>query len=104
MIKSFDEFKNSNAEPVEEGLFDAFKARNQIVKVQGLVADKYEELLQKNPKQFHNSDSVLRAVEDFAKKTYEEVVTVEDAITFDQWWKDFSKAHAYMLDRTIFNK
>ena len=104
MIKTFDEFKNINAEPVEEGLLDTFKVRNQIVKVQGLVTDKYEELLQKNPKQFHNSDSVLRAVEDFAKKTYEEVVTIDGAISFKEWWKDFSKAHAYMLDRTIFNK
>ena len=102
MIKTFEQFKNN--EPVEEGLLDAFKTRNQLVKLQGVVADEYEKMLEENPKLFHDGKSVLRAVEVFAKDKYKEIVTAKDAMRFDEWWADFEKAHSYMLDRTIFKK
>ena len=100
MIKNFEQFKNDT---VEEGLFSAFKTRNQIMKLQSMVVDKYEELLKENPENFHDGQSVMNAVESFAFNTYKQVVTSKDAISFSQWWKEFEKANAYMLDRTIFN-
>ena len=60
MIKNFEQFKNDT---VEEGLFSAFKTRNQIMKLQSMVVDKYEELLKENPENFHDGQSVMNAVE-----------------------------------------
>lgn len=97
MIKTFDEFIN-------EGLFGAIKGKKQILKVQGLVADEYERLIQEDPSKFKDGKSVLKAVEAFAADAYKKTVTAEDALTFEQWWKDFTKAHIYMLDNTVFNK
>jgi hypothetical protein len=87
---------------LQEGLLDALKARKQITQVQGLVADEYEKLIDENPKKYRSGKQVLDMVWDFAKKTYDEVVDAEGAITFNQWWPEFSKAHANMLDRTVF--
>lgn len=101
MIKTFDEFNNSS--PVEEGLFGAFRARNQILKVQGLVMDEYEKMIQKDPKRFTDGKSVLKAVERFAYKAYKEIVTEETALTFSQWWEEFEESQSRFLDRTIFN-
>ena len=101
MIKTFEQFNNT---PVEEGLFGAFKGKRQILKVQGLVADEYERLIQENPNKFKDGKSVLKAVEQFAADTYKKIVTAEDALTFEQWWKNFTKANIYMLDNTVFNK
>ena len=101
MIKSFEEFKNDNA--LDEGLFDVFKTRKQITKLQGIVVDEYEKMLSANPKKFKDGESVLKSVEGFAHKAYEKIVTSEDALSFDQWWKNFKKANIYLLDTTIFN-
>lgn len=102
MIKTFDEFNNSNT--IEEGFFDKLKARKQIIEVQGIVADAYEKLIQDEPKRFNNGQSVMKAIKSFALDTYKKVVTAEGALTFSQWWEEFAKAHEYMLDRTVFNK
>ena len=101
MIKTFDEFNNSNT--IEEGLFDKLKARKQILEVQGLVADAYEKLIQDEPKRFNSGKSVMRAIKSFALDTYKKVVTAEGALTFSQWWEEFAKANEYMLDKTVFN-
>jgi hypothetical protein len=101
MIKSFEEFKNTNA--LDEGLFDVFKIRKQITKLQGVVVDEYEKMLSTNPKKFKDAESVLKSVEGFAYNAYKKIVTAEDALSFDQWWKNFKKAHTYLLDSTIFN-
>lgn len=103
MIQTFEQFKQNNTETINEGLFDGFKIRKQIVKLQGLVVDEYERLMEEDPKRFRNGQDVLNAVKDFASKTYDEIVTAEDAISFSNWWKDFEKANIYMLDRTVFN-
>ena len=102
MIKTFDEFNNSNT--IEEGLLDKLKARKQILEVQGIVADAYEKLIQDEPKKFNSGKSVMQAIKSFALDTYKKVVTAEGALTFSQWWEEFAKAHEYMLDRTVFNK
>jgi hypothetical protein len=102
MIKTFDEFNNSNT--IEEGLFDKLKARKQILEVQGIVADAYEKLIQDEPKRFNSGKSVMKAIKSFALDTYKKVVTAEGALTFSQWWEEFAKANEYMLDRTVFNK
>lgn len=101
MIKSFEEFKNTNA--LDEGLFDVFKTRKQITKLQSVVVDEYEKMLSANPKKFKDAESVLKSVENFANKAYKKIVTSEDALSFDQWWKNFKKAHTYLLNSTIFN-
>lgn len=101
MIKTFDEFNNSNT--IEEGLFDKLKARKQILEVQGIVVDAYEKLIQDEPKRFNNGKAVLQAIKSFALDTYKKVVTAEGALTFSQWWEEFAKAHEYMLDKTVFN-
>lgn len=100
MIKTFEQFNNT---PVEEGLFDALKARKQILEVQSQVADAYEKLIQDNPKKFNSGKSVLQAIKSFAMDTYKKVVTAEGSLTFSQWWEEFAKAHEYMLDKTVFN-
>lgn len=101
MIKTFKEFNNNT--PVEEGLFGAFRDRNQIIKVQGLVVDECERLIQENPKKFTNAKSVLQAVEQFAYKAYKKIVTEESALSFSQWWEEFEDSQIRFLDRTIFN-
>ena len=102
-IKSFEEF-SSELNHIDEGLFDALKARKEIVKLQGAVTDEYEKLLQENPKKYKDGKSVLRAVEDFAKEAYKKIVKSEEAISFDDWWESFAKSNVYMLDRTVFLK
>ena len=101
MIKTFDEFNNSNT--IEEGLLDKLKARKQILEVQGIVSDAYEKLIQDEPKRFNSGKSVMQAIRSFALDTYKKVVTAEGALTFSQWWEEFAKAHEYMLDKTVFN-
>lgn len=103
MIQTFEQFKQNNTEAINEGLLDALKTRKQIVKLQGTVVDEYERLIEEDPKRFRSGSDVLKAVKQFAAKSYDEIVTAEGALSFSQWWGDFEKAHTYMLDRTIFN-
>lgn len=102
-IKSFEEF-SSELNHVDEGLFDALKARKEIVKLQGIVTDEYEKLLQKDPKKYKDGKSVLRDIEDFAQEAYKKIVKSEEAISFSDWWESFEKSNVYMLDRTVFLK
>ena len=101
-IKSFEQF-SSELNHIDEGLFDAFKVRKEIVKLQGIVTDEYEKLLQEDPKKYKDGKSVLKAVENFAQEAYKKIVKSEDAISFEDWWKPFSKSNAYMLDNIIFS-
>lgn len=102
-IKSFEQF-SSELNHIDEGLFDAFKARKEIVKLQGVVTDEYEKLLQEDPKKYRDGKSVLRDIKDFAKEAYKKIVKSEEALSFDDWWESFAKSNAYMLDRTVFLK
>ena len=102
-IKSFEQF-SSELNHVDEGLFDALKARKEIVKLQGIVTDEYEKLLQKDPKKYKDGKSVLKAIEDFAKEAYKKIVKSEEALSFEDWWESFEKSNVYMLDRTVFLK
>ena len=79
-----------------------FKSRKQFVALQGAVADEYERLLAENPKRFRDGKSVMNAVYSFASDMYKKTITMDGAIPFRQWWRDFEDAHARMLDRTIF--
>ena len=100
-IKSFEQF-SSELNHVDEGLFNAFKARKEIVKLQGIVTDEYEKLLQEDPKKYKDGKSVLKAVEKFAQEAYKKIVKSEDALSFSQWWEKFEKSNSYMLDNTVF--
>lgn len=98
MIKKFDEFVNVN-----EGLFDMFKTRKQFAQLQKVVVDEYEKLIEKD-KNLKEGKYVLMAVKSFANKAYDKIITAEDALSFADWWKDFEKAHTYLLDKTVFGK
>ena len=100
-IKSFEQF-SSELNHIDEGLFDAFKARKEILKLQSVVCDEYERLLQENPKKYKDGKSVLKAVEKFAQEAYKKIVKSEDALSFEDWWEKFVKSNAYMLDNTVF--
>lgn len=101
-IKTFEQFKNEN-KPMNEGLISAIKARKEIIKLQGVVCDEYERLLQDDLKKYKDGKSVLNAVEKFAQDAYKKIVKSEDAISFEDWWAPFSKSNAYMLDNIIFS-
>ena len=101
-IKTFEQFKNDN-KPTNEGLISAIKSRMEIIKLQGVVCDEYERLLEKDPKKYKDGKSVLNAVEKYAQEAYKKIVKSEDAISFEDWWKPFSKSNAYMLDNIIFS-
>lgn len=98
MIKKFEEFVNVN-----EGLFDMFKTRKQFAQLQKVVVDEYEKLIEKD-KNLKEGKYVLMAVKSFANKAYDKIITAEDALSFADWWKDFEKAHTYLLDKTVFGK
>ena len=102
-IKSFEQF-SSELNHIDEGLFDAFKARKEIIQLQGAVCDEYEKLLQDNPKKYTDGESVLKSVKNFAQDAYNKIVKSEDALSFEDWWESFEKSNAYMLDRTVFLK
>lgn len=87
---------------LKEGLLDVLKARKQITQLQGAVADEYERLIEQNPKRYRSGRQVLGDVQQFAQQEYKKIVTVDDAISFNNWWKEFSDAHERMLDRTVF--
>ena len=102
-IKSFEQF-SSELNHVDEGLFDALKARKEIVKLQGVVTDEYERLLQEDPKKYKDAKSVLKDVKKFAQDAYNKIVKSEEALSFEDWWESFEKSNVYMLDRTVFLK
>ena len=102
-IKSFEQF-SSELNHIDEGLFDAFKARKEIVKLQGVVTDEYERLLQEDPKKYKDAKSVLKDVKKFAQDAYNKIVKSEEALSFEDWWESFAKSNVYMLDRTVFLK
>ena len=100
-IKTFEQFKNEN-KPMNEGLLNAIKARKEILKLQSVVCDEYEKLLQEDPKKYKDGKSVLKAVEKFAQEAYKKIVKSEDALSFNDWWENFEKSNSYMLDNTVF--
>jgi hypothetical protein len=91
-------------EALNEGMFDGFKIRRQIVELQGAVADLYEEMLEKNPNKFRSGREVMMFVKNDASQLYDKIIKTEGAISFNDWWKEFSAAHSNMLDRFVFNK
>lgn len=100
-IKTFEQFKNEN-NPMNEGLLNAIKARKETLKLQSVVCDEYERLLQEDPKKYQDGKSVLKAVEKFAQEAYKKIVKSEDALSFEDWWEGFAIAHVNMLDKTVF--
>lgn len=82
-VMDYEEFVN-------EGLLSALKTKSQITKVQGAVFDKACELIEKNPKKYKDGSQVLKEIENDAKELFKKTVKGEDAITPEQWWKEFS--------------
>lgn len=98
------DLKDYISESLNEGMFDGFKIKRQIVELQGAVADLYEELLEKNPDKFRSGREVMMYIKHDASKLYDKMITIDGAISFNDWWGEFSRAHSNMLDRFVFNK
>jgi hypothetical protein len=97
-IKKIDEFISN---PVNEGLLSAIKARAQIVKVQGWFFDTAAQAIADNPKKYTKAEQLVNALESDAEKEYKKTVTVEDALTFRDWWGDFKKSAINALERNF---
>lgn len=100
-IKSFEQF-SSELNHIDEGLFDAFRARKEIIQLQCIVNDEYAKLLNDSPKKYTNGESVLKDIKNFAQDEYNKIVKSENALSFEDWWESFEKSNAYMLDKTVF--
>ena len=104
-MKTLQEQLNESIEnnaTVEEGIFDGFKLRKQFAQLQGAVTDEFEKLIEENPKKYRKGEDVMRAVEYDAQKMYDEYITMDGAISFREWWGQFSKANAHFLNMTTF--
>lgn len=96
-----EKYKTIDESAVNEGLIGAIKARKQIVNLQGTIADAIDKLIEDNPKKYNSGKDVMNAIAKFAKEKYEEMVTEEDAISYDEWWKSYSKANIALYDRIL---
>lgn len=96
-----EKYKTIDESAVNEGLIGAIKARKQIVNLQGTIADAIDKLIEDNPKKYNSGQDVMNAIAKFAKEKYEEMVTEEDAISYDEWWKSYSKANIALYDRIL---
>lgn len=91
-------------EYLNEDLLDAIKLRKQITELQGRVEQEYEAELENNPNKYRSGKQLLNAVYSKAQELYDEIVTLKDqAISFNDWWKQYEKANSHFLDMTIFN-
>lgn len=79
----------------------ALKAKSQITKVQGAVFGKARELIEKNPQKIQRWFSGLDELERDAKELFKKTVKGEDAITPEQWWKEFSPRAARAITADI---
>ena len=96
-----EKYKTIDESAVNEGLIGAIKARKQIVNLQGVVADAIDKLIEDNPKKYNSGKDVMDAIAKFAKEKYEEMVTEEDAISYDEWWKSYSEANTALYDKIL---
>ncbi len=94
--------ENLNNTDVQEGIFDVFKMRKQFTQLQGAVTDEFEKLIEENPKRYRNGKQVMDAVSNDAYKLYKQFITMDGAMSYNQWWKEFSEANARFLDMTTF--
>lgn len=92
---------NEMTDFMNEGLLSAIKARAQIVKVQGWFFDTAAQVIADNPKRYRKAEQLVDALESDARKEYKKVVTVEDALTFSDWWGDFRKSAINALERNF---
>jgi len=92
---------NEMTDFMNEGLLSAIKARAQIVKVQGWFFDTAAQAIADNPKKYRKAEQLVDALESDARKEYKKVVTVEDALTFNDWWGDFRKSAINALERNF---
>ncbi len=96
-----ENYKTIDESAVNEGLIGAIKARKQIVNLQGTIADAIDKLIEDNPKKYNSGQDVMNAIAKFAKEKYEEMVTEEDAISYDEWWKSYSEANTALYDKIL---
>jgi hypothetical protein len=96
-----EKYKTIDESAVNEGLIGAIKAKKQIVNLQGVVADAIDKLIEDNPKKYNSGQDVMNAIAKFAKEKYDEMVTEEDAISYDEWWKSYSEANTALYDKIL---
>lgn len=96
----YESVSNQNGTVLNEGLISIIKMKSQMTKVQGEVLDKALELYSKNKEKYKDIRQLLREIENDAKFLYKKTVTVEDAMTPNEWWSEFSKS----LENSIKNQ
>lgn len=100
-MKNLNEFAKDK---LNEGLFDTFKVRKQFTELQGKLQDMIDTELEKNPKKYRSGKQLMDAFKRDAIDLYDKVITLKDeAMSFSDWWDNYSKANANFYDSTIFN-
>ena len=100
-MKNLSEFTKDN---LNEGLFDAFKVRKQFTELQGKLQDMIDVELEKNPKKYRSGKQLMDVFKSDAQDLYDKVIIMKDeAMSFNDWWDNYSKANANFYDSTIFN-
>ena len=89
-IKSYEEFVN-------EGIVSSIKYQYRITKVNAFVFAKSAELIEKDPKRYKTAADTLDHIKNDVRKKYEEAMKdLDDVITFEQWWKEFTEKFKQM--------
>lgn len=102
-MKTLKKQLQENTQQTNEGLFDVFKVRKQFTELQGALQDVIDQELEKNPKRYRSGKQLMDSMQSEAKSLYNRIITMKDeAMSFDEWWKNYSKANANFYDATIF--
>ena len=103
-MKTLTQQLQENTQETNEGLFDVFKVRKQFTELQGALQDVIDQELETNPKRYRSGKQLMDSMHSEAKSLYNRIITMKDeAMSFDDWWKNYSKANANFYDNTIFN-
>jgi hypothetical protein len=102
-MKTLTQKIQENAQQTNEGLFDVFKVRKQFTELQGVLQDVIDQELETNPKKYRSGKQLMDSMHSEAKSLYNRIITMKDeAMSFNDWWKNYSNANANFYDATIF--
>ena len=103
-MKTLTQKIQENTQPTNEGLFDVFKVRKQFTELQGALQDMIDQELESNPKRYRSGKQLMDSMKQEASKLYDSIITMKDeAMSFSDWWDNYSKANARFYDATIFS-
>ena len=102
-MKTLKEQIRENTQQTNEGFLDVFKVRKQFTELQGALQDVIDQELEKNPKRYRSGKQLMDSMRSDAQSLYNRIITMKDeAMSFDEWWNNYSKANANFYDATIF--